>query len=408
MATTTNKTAERQHYGEEPTWSNTTDRDSQYCKALNWYHHMSDETDQLNWLTQYMRAESYEAKDIQSVIRTKRAILFPDEIANNDLGINLGIHARILSQGGWIPTKDSIRLKKGVSHLIALGNAIKESKEEKVEDAPTVGVQERIAAQVSKLISDLETVEDCLIRGETPVYPCACANAPADAPVRECACESCGGTKTVDSDLNSWLSKNGCKGVHASRIAEWFRRRMKELDAVLEGTADEQLIEGYSVYKKKQLKNRRDWLKTLIEVCDHQKAVSKQLRAPRRKRQKAPVEVVKNLKFKREDGELKIKSVAASKIVGAEKLVTYNTMTRVCSIFEADSRQGLTVKGTTVLGFDVKKSVCKTLRKPEELLSIVRKDGGIRAIKNAFNASKTTEKQPTGRINEDTILLGVY
>jgi hypothetical protein len=78
------------------------------------------------------------------------------------------------------------------------------------------------------------------------------------------------------------------------------------------------------------------------------------------------------------------------------------------TIFEAESREGLSVKGTTIIGFDEKKSVCKVMRKPQEIIGVVSKNGGIRAIKNAFNASKTVEKAPTGRINEDTILLGVY
>lgn len=404
MSSTTSKIAERQHYGEEPTWSSNEANDALYCRALNWYHHMSEEDDHVKWLLAYLKESSRPQNEIKAVAATKRGSLFWGEIGANDLGINLGVHARILSLGGWIPQKTLERFNLGIKRLVLMGTSMQEVKVEVREDQPTVGIQERISEQVRRMIGHLEMVEDCLIRNETPVYPCACAGADAE---EGHVCETCGGTKKTDSNLNDWISRR-VKGVHANRIAEWFRRRLSEIESVLEGTADDQLIEGYSLFTKKNLKTRRDWLNQVVEACEHQKAVAKKMRTPRRKRQKAPIEIVKNLKFKSIDGEYKTKSILPSKIVGAEKLVTFNTVTRVCSIFEADSRLGLSVKGTTIIGFDPKKSVCKVLRKPEELIGVVAKNGGIRAIKNAFNASKTVEKEPTGRINDDTILLGVY
>jgi len=408
MKTTTSKTAERQHYGDEPVWGEDKDRDLMYCRALNWYHHMSEDADHAKWLLEYMRENNFDKEDIRAVAVTKRGAIHWGEFGD-ELGINLGVHARILSVGGWIPPKTQDKFNRGIDRLVEIGKAKKEFREEKKEkEHHLVGVQERISAQVRDMIGELEMVEDMVTQGEAPVYPCACVS--ADAPVREDACcPNCGGTKTVEvSSLDEWLTRRGCKGVHASRIAEWFRRRLVEIDAVLGGKADEQLREGYSVFNKKRIKAHREWLNDLISKCEHTKAVSKKLRAPRRKRKKAPVDIVKNLKFKPSDGEFKVKSILPSKIVGAEKLVTFNTKTRVVTIFEAESREGLSVKGTTIIGFDEKKSVCKVMRKPQEIIGVVSKNGGIRAVKNAFNASKTVEKAPTGRINEDTILLGVY
>jgi len=136
--------------------------------------------------------------------------------------------------------------------------------------------------------------------------------------------------------------------------------------------------------------------------------ISKKLRSPRRRKPKDPIKIVKNLKYKKEDTEWKVKSIPCYKIVGSEKVVLFNTKTRICSILEADTRHGLSVKGTTIIGFDAEKSKSKKLRKPEALLKAIRENGGIRSIKNAFSSSNTQEKEAKGRVNEDTLILAAY
>jgi hypothetical protein len=103
-----------------------------------------------------------------------------------------------------------------------------------------------------------------------------------------------------------------------------------------------------------------------------------------------------------------IKSIIPSKIVGADKLVTFNVVKATCTIYEAKASVGLSVKGTTILGYDESKSATKKVRKPTQFLKLVSEAAGIRAIKNAFGDLTTKESKPNGRINEDTVLLGVY
>ena len=65
---------------------------------------------------------------------------------------------------------------------------------------------------------------------------------------------------------------------------------------------------------------------------------------------------------------------------------------------------GLSVKGTTIVGFDDKKSRERTVRKPEQIV----KDcvgAGIRVINNRYNSLKTKESVPTGRINKNCVIL---
>jgi len=64
---------------------------------------------------------------------------------------------------------------------------------------------------------------------------------------------------------------------------------------------------------------------------------------------------------------------------------------------------GFAVKGTSIVGFDEKKSYTKKLRKPKDVLKSML--GGIRQINNALNSLKTKQAKANGRLNENTIIL---
>jgi DNA-directed RNA polymerase alpha subunit len=65
---------------------------------------------------------------------------------------------------------------------------------------------------------------------------------------------------------------------------------------------------------------------------------------------------------------------------------------------------GLTVKGTSIKGFDEETSVQKTLRKPEEQLKQFGNSGPKKVIE-LFDAIKTMGIKLNGRVNSEVILL---
>ena len=68
---------------------------------------------------------------------------------------------------------------------------------------------------------------------------------------------------------------------------------------------------------------------------------------------------------------------------------------------------GLSVKGTTLQGYNPDESVQKKLRKPDEILPQVL-SGGKRVMKKLMSEINSKESLiPNGRINGDTILLRV-
>ena len=66
----------------------------------------------------------------------------------------------------------------------------------------------------------------------------------------------------------------------------------------------------------------------------------------------------------------------------------------------------LSVKGTTILGFDVKESKTMTLRKPEDFFKDLSM--GKRALNGAFKKLTTKPTVPNGRVNEECVLLGAF
>ena len=68
---------------------------------------------------------------------------------------------------------------------------------------------------------------------------------------------------------------------------------------------------------------------------------------------------------------------------------------------------GLSVKGTTMMGFLEDESLQKTLRKPKEQLPIFKKITK-RSLNKEFDAIKSVGTKMNGRINEHTLILKVF
>jgi hypothetical protein len=168
-----------------------------------------------------------------------------------------------------------------------------------------------------------------------------------------------------------------------------------------------ELKEGYSGYSKRSLAGIKQLIEDIIKNCAEKIANEKKTPTIRKKRRRSPIDVVKKLKYKKEDAEYAMISIVASKVVEAQKLVVFNTKYRAVTIYEADSSHGLSVKGTTIIGFDPKKSKTKRLRKPKDFFAKI-KDKGIKVVRSTFESIRAVEKPATGRINQDTILYGVY
>ena len=223
------------------------------------------------------------------------------------------------------------------------------------------------------------------------------------------------------------LRQNQAKANHAKIIKEFYNDEMIELEEVVnkvpssikskwtEAERDwhDQLIEAYAIYDTKVIKTKHKALKQVVDACDMLIAEGKLNRKPRKVKPKSAEKLVAKMKYKQQDEKTALVSINPADIIKAEELWVYNCKTRklgryITSVVDPQKQKrdgtGLEVKGTTLIRFDEKESIAKTLRKPVEQLAEFKKCGKIQR-KKFFEGIKTTETKLNGRVNPDTILL---
>jgi hypothetical protein len=168
----------------------------------------------------------------------------------------------------------------------------------------------------------------------------------------------------------------------------------------------EQLVEAYSYLTTKTLKATLKFVHDVISDCDRYLDRLKASKSPRKKKVKSADQLVKNLKYLKTFGDLKLTSVSPESIIGSSQLWAYNVKNRMLYMYDTEINDELSVKGTTVIHFSELNSLCKKLRKPEvqipELLRCTKAK-----MKKFFKDLSTKESKVNGRINTDTILLKV-
>jgi hypothetical protein len=185
-----------------------------------------------------------------------------------------------------------------------------------------------------------------------------------------------------------------------------FQARFDELKLAFT-KEDEQLVEGYSQYKTADYKRIFAFIDQILNDIIQYRGVKKATKKVRAPRSISKEKVVAKLKYLKEEKALKLVSINPADIPGSQELWTYNTKTRKIGKYVADSLTGpLTVKGTSITGYDEHKSTSKTLRKPEEKLKEFAKATKVELRKFLENI-KATETLLNGRISADVILLRV-
>lgn len=146
-----------------------------------------------------------------------------------------------------------------------------------------------------------------------------------------------------------------------------------------------------------------------IEKKRAQNTVMRKTRKPRTKKVKPADKLIEKLNYQNTEqvNDLILVSIDPVKIIGAQKLVIYNTKYRKIGIYCAKSQDGFSVKGSTLQNFDPDTSETKTLRKPELQLTGFINAPRVRTDK-VFDVIKSKPVKLTGRLNNNTIILKVF
>jgi hypothetical protein len=341
-------------YGPEPIIEGFLDsHDPRYLKALNWYNYMKDVEDARSYIVEWMTKDRYVKGQINAVRRANK----------NDISTTAGWQARMMTNG--------TNLEERSREFFADKLMIILSREVRVvsdDTKPVVNIQARIAQKTNTHIESIENEIDNVMNGGT-------------------------------FSAYEFFKSNEVSAQAVNTIRAFYLPAYEQLK-----TPDAQTKEAYGKTLKKWLEFYAAFISDCDRFANNKKAV--RVSRPRKTKTKPVVDVIKQLKFQKEDKELKIVSIHPTEVVGCQQLWTYNTKYKQLSVFNASGPAGITVKGTTLLGFDIETSSQKNLRKPEETIKQLLGSGKV-ALRKFIDTIKAVEKKPTGRINENTILLKV-
>ena len=295
-----------------------------------------------------------------------------------------------LSDVEAIPEENHVWMAKRFADLAESGRPlVKEVEVKQKVDVYKPTIQDRMNEQLSEIIGDLEVLVDMQPSSDIP-------------------------------KMFEYLKTNTVAQAHIGKIRSYYEPIAAEyallqsmptatqLKKMSEEEQDtwEQIKEGYDNLSKKDVAMFVKFFDTMFSDLDAYANVKKAARAVRKPKPKSADKIVSKLKFKTDDDRYKIVSIDPTTIVGATELWVFNTKNRKLGKYVAEEHTQFTVKGTTLLFFDEKLSIQKTLRKPEAQLKEFGKAGKI-ALRTYMSDIKATETKMNGRLNEHTVLLKV-
>lgn len=361
------------HIGMEPEWRlqpEATARTSQLMRAFNWYNYSFGRKDAKEFVIDYLERNDRkaDAKKLKSIHESK-------------FRLTAGWLARMATVGLELNEHEALSLNSEISALSLLKQEIKV--EDKKDVQPKQNIQDHLRAKAEECAGELEGLFD-----------------------EFCSAEE------IKLNLNNHKPMSIIRGMniqptHIGVVRDAFQRKLVEFSEVLAGE-DSQLVEGYSHWSKNELKQVIKFCELVVSDCDSYVQVKKSERKPRAKKKQTPEQIVRKLKYLQDFPELKLRSEPAAKLAECTEFYTYDTVKRKLQHYVADSHVGsMTVKNSSIIGFDPTQSVAKTLRKPAEQLKALFQSGKPGARKY-FKDIKATEVKLTGRFNENLIILKVW
>jgi hypothetical protein len=381
----------------------------------SWYYENFKPAELYSFVAEWMLKEEYSKEDI------KAAKAAP----NSALSITAAIVARMDMMGAprlskpeadhWLSLPGTMGelkcsidfLKESVEKYIEAGKdkvAEKEEEEKEKVNVYVPSIQERIRDQAVEQSEDIDVWLEGWIEDPNSFDP-------------------------KGFDFKRHFGSKGVTQAHARKLKSFYEDTLADYDdlermptkgqlaKMSEHDADmwEQLKEGYAHVKKADIKKLRTAISELMVALDFIIDQAKATRKPRKAKPRSADKVIAKLKFLKVDEKYKLASINPIDVIGANELWVFNVKTRKLGKYIASSIDpkglgregtGLSVKGTTIISFDEKLSVQKTLRKPDEQLKEFKGAGKV-ALRKFLDEINTTDTKLNGRCNLDTVLLKV-
>lgn len=358
------KTFDEKYLGPEPDLRGEYDR-VDLARAYNWYNYFCNSDDAKKYVLEYLKEFKHDKK-LQKDFSKVDAKVIPNSV---------GWNCRILTLGGHLSeelTAKTIERIKTLAETSKPEEVVEVVEQKKV----VVSIQDRIREKVYDLVAEIEEQLDIFFE-----------------------------TGSTEFDIKNWLTQNDVKPAIASKIGERYKPLYAELYDAVEGK-DKELKDAYKHIKKPVLKKILAFVKDIIALTEQRATVMKATRKPRKKKEKPAAVLVAKMQYLEQSDEYGIKSPSPTEIIGSSQVWVFNTKYRKLTVLNAMGPAGLSVKGTTITGFDEKTSQTKALRKPKESLDRVLNGGKI-VLRKLMDELKTKPQEAKGRINTDTVIVRV-
>lgn len=366
---------DEKYMGTEPVWDtqralamSDADFDHHLRKSLNWYNYMFTSKELKKYVVEWLQNNTkFSSQELSTFIKS------------SDNQCPVIICSLVMAHRRGMPMKPKFAdyIVKTVTDIIVKNKSvdISEAAAEKPAELK-ITVADRVAEKTSEYLGELEGLVDDYVFNKK------------------------------EFNLFNWLKEKNVPTGSINKFRQTLSRQQLEFATALEGQ-DAQLKEAYRAFTRPRLKQIVAFYERLWQDLDSYAHAKKITRKVRVKKSPSKEKLVSKLKYCNQDTDLKITSINPVDIIGAQKLWVYNTKTRKIYRYQVDSISGgLTVKGTTIVGFDEAKSVGKTVRKPQELLPKFMKLGKVQ-LRKFLEEINAVEIKANGRINEDTLLLRI-
>lgn len=338
---------------------------SDLIRALNFYNINNNDSDKKKWFLTYIA---------KSNKKLAVSLLGVDEREFR----HAGILARLLEGGNTLRTNELEKYETFKANLISLAaKPVAKSKSNLTvaKVTPVVNVQDRIEALARTHAAEFDAEID-----------------------KFCA------LKSSDFSAKNYLLSNNVTAPVAKQISTFYGSLIKELSEAVSGK-DSQLNEGYKHFNKRQLKALLTFVETIVSDCTQQIVTAKAKKVVTKKPQ-TPAKLVAKMNYLRTFDELQLKSVPSTRIVDSTEVWVYNTKSRKLQVYCSEKGSRLTVKNSSIVGFDIKTSSQYTIRSPEKyfVFNVTSK----RELNASLKTLKTKSSVPNGRVSEDCIIVGAF
>ena len=210
-------------------------------------------------------------------------------------------------------------------------------------------------------------------------------------------------------DTGSAVDASGILKMHQPRPAdlkndtERMARLVEEVTHALDRT-DDQCVEAYRSYSKKQLRDLLARYAGVLQAINLYCSANIKPPTVRKVRPKSPEKLVAKMRYLDKFDELGLVSIDPKEIVGATEVLLYNVARRYVYRYVAPLGSKLSVRRSVIEGYDPAQSFRKKIKPTSDVLKRLT-SGGIKSVAKTFEAIKTKPAEVNGVVNSQTLIL---